>query len=259
MDLSPTMPMSALTADFLKKKYLTGLIMCDDRGQELGDDIYEHWLITAITKLEEITNVDVLLRVITAETHDYRVNDYVAYGFLQLHRVPALDVTSVRAVYPTGQTIQVFPHEWVRLEQVHSQLHLVPTSGTLSQVILGQGADYLPLIYSGLGYLPQLWEVDYSSGFDPDAVPRSIIDAIAKLASLELLQVMSDTVAPIGQSSQSLSVDGLSQSRSYQIPAFQARIAAYKADLGLQGGDPGKGGLLGQIRNNYLGIVMASI
>jgi len=57
----------------------------------------------------------------------------------------------------------------VRLTVEHSQFHLVPTSGSLAQVLLGGGNGYLPFIFSGLSYLPGLWEVDYVSGFAPDA------------------------------------------------------------------------------------------
>ena len=79
----------------------------------------------------------------------------------------------------------------------HAQLHLVPTSGTLSQLIIGQGADYLPLIYAGIGYLPQLWEVDYISGFDAGSVPRIIVDAICKLAVIAIATIASDLIHPL--------------------------------------------------------------
>lgn len=257
MTYSPTLALSDLTAAYLQRQYLTGLTLCGADGQPLSDEYFEDHIATAIAKLEDITHVDILQRVNTSERHDYRVNDYVAYGFLQLFRLPAQSVQVVRAVYPTGQTIQVFPSEWVRLEISHAQIHLVPTSGTLSQVIIGQGADYLPLIYSGLGYLPHLWEVDYTSGFDPDKVPRMVTDAIMKLTAIEVLTIMSDLIAPLGVASSSLSVDGLSQSISRQLPAFRARIDQYNTSLGLPFGQ--QSGLVDQIRRTYLGIALSSL
>lgn len=259
MAYSSTMLLADLTPAFFKKHYLVGLTLCGGDGQELDDDIYETHISTAIAKIEEITNVDILSHTTVGERHDYRVSDYVQYGFLQLFRLPTLSVQAVRAVYPTGQTIQTFPTEWIRLDASHSQIHLVPTSGSLAQVVMGQGGDFLPLIFSGLGYMPHLWEIDYTSGMDPVKLPRSVVDTILKYAAVELLQIMADTVTPVGLQSSSVSVDGLSQSRSYQMPAFNARITAYKADLGLPGTPDYNSGLISQIRASYYGVQLASL
>ena len=261
MVFSSTVDLTYLTATYLKDMYLIGLTLLGADGQELPDSVFLAHIDQAFGKLEQLTNVDVLSHAYTAETHDYHVSDYMKYGFLQLFHVPVQSVSEVRAVYPAGQTIQTFPTEWIRLNGNHGQIHLVPTSGTLSQVIIGQGADYLPLIYSGLGYLPALWEVDYISGIDPTKVPAVIVEAVCKIACIELLQKLSDTITPLGVQSQSLSVDGLSQSKGYMVPAFKGRIDAYKGDLGLSGqpGQDNAGGLLAQIRRDYLGINLASL
>ena len=258
---SPTIPLDQLTPEYVRLHYLTGLTLIGANGEELPDTWFVEHIANAIAKVEDITNVDILRRNNIKEKHDYHIGDYARYGFIQLFRIPAIEVTEIRAVYPTGQTIQVFPSQWVRLEQSHSQVHLVPTSGSLSQVVMGNGAEYLPLIFGSIGYLPQLWEVDYISGFDPEAVPRMVMDAVCKMASIEMLQIMADTVTPLGQTSQSLSIDGMSQSRSYALPAFKARIDKYSADLGLPAspGSPISGGVLAQIRNSYLGVNLASL
>lgn len=246
-----------LDAEYLKTNYLVGLKLLGDDGCELPEAFFQTHIDNAIATIEDMASIDILPREVTAETHDYLINDYVQYAFLQLYRVPIQDVNEVRAVYPTGQTIQTFPSEWIRLMIEHGQLHLIPTSGSLSQVIIGQGADYLPLIFSGLGKLPNLWEVDYTSGFAVGCTPRIIIDAIAKMASISILTIMSDLVHPIGVSSSSLSVDGLSQSRSLQLPAFKQRIDRYSSELYNDSQD--QPGLIRQIRNKYLGIALSSV
>lgn len=253
-----------LTAKYLLDNYLVGFTFRGADGQPLPPEWFEQKLANAITRFEDITHIDVLQRRVTAERHDYHTNDYMNYAFAQLFRVPAVRVTQVRAVYPTGQTIQVFPEDWVRLNTEHSQIHLVPTSGSFAQVMLGGGNGYLPFIFAGLSYLPHLWEVDYVSGFSADAIPRSVASAVCKLAAIEVLTMMSDLIGPLGVASSSLSVDGLSQSMSRQLPAFKARIDAYKVDLGLPG--PGLApdgkyntGEIGQLRRTYFGIAMASV
>lgn len=261
---SALMSLDDLTAKHLKENYLTGFTFAGPDGQELAPAFFEEKLANAITKFEDITHIDVLQREVTSEKHDYMTTDYLNYAFMQLFRTPCQNVSQVRAVYPTGQVIQVFPQEWVRLYVEHSQFHLVPTSGSLAQVMLGGGNGYLPFIFAGLSYLPNLWEVDYVSGFAVDAIPREVAGVVCKLASIEVLTIMSDLVGPIGVASQSLGIDGMSQSMARQLPAFKARIESYKVDLGIPG--PGlavdplyNSGAIGQLRRTYYGLGMASI
>jgi hypothetical protein len=261
---SSLVSLNDVTAKYLKDNYLTGFNFTGADNQELPPSFFDDKLANAITKFEDITQIDLLQREITGEKHDYFTTDYLNYAFMQLFRTPCQSVSQVRAVYPTGQTIQVFPAEWVRLYVEHSQFHLVPTSGSLAQVMLGGGNGYLPFIFAGLSYLPSLWEVDYVSGFAPDAIPRAVVSVICKLAAIEVMTIMSDLVSPIGVASSSLSVDGLSQSISRQVPAFKARMDGYKVDLGVPG--PGLGidpkygsGEIGQLRRTYLGMTMVSL
>jgi hypothetical protein len=256
-----------LTPQYLKDNYLTGLVFTGADNQEVPPSFFDEKLADAIARLETLTGIDVLERTVTGEVHDYHSTDYQMFAFMQLFRIPAQRVTAVRATYPTGQTVQVYPTEWVQLTVEHGQLHLVPTAGSLAQVMLGQGgggADYLPFVFNGLSFLPGLWQVDYVSGFAPNAIPREVAAVICKLAAVEVLTVMSDLVGPLGVASSSLGVDGLSQSISRQLPAFKARLDALRVDLGLPG--PGLGvdpkygsGAIGQLRRTYIGMVLASM
>jgi hypothetical protein len=258
------MSIDDLTEKYLKDNFLTGFNFTGNDGQELPPEWYEGKIADGIAKLEEITGITVLQRELVGEKHDYHTNDYLNYAYVQLFKIPCQSVQQVRAVYPTGQTIQVFPSEWVRLTVEHSQFHLVPTSGSLAQVMLGGGNGYLPFIFAGLSYLPQLWEVDYVAGFRVDAIPRVIITAVCKLACIEIFTIFSDLVGPLGVASSSLGIDGMSQSIARQLPAFKARIDRYLVDLGLPGPGLGvdpkyDGGELAQLRRNYVGLVAASL
>jgi hypothetical protein len=224
----------------------------------LSDEWFEDFIQTAIGRLEEMINVDVLQRNNVAEKHDYNSLDWNAFGFIQLFRFPAQRVVEVRAVVTPGQTVQVFPSTYVRLQLEHSQLQLVPTAGSLATISIGQGLEWLPF-FSGRTYVPHLWEVDYVSGFEPDKIPRIVSDAVMKLAAIDILTILSDTLTPLGVTSTSQGVDGLSQSRSYNVPAFKARIDAYTSELyGLPPRQP-KDGVLNQIREQYVGILAVSI
>lgn len=261
---SALMSLDDLTAKYLKENYLTGFTFAGSDNQELPPSFFEDKISNAITMFENITHIDVLQREVGDEQHDYHTNDYLNYAFLRLFRTPVQSVSQVTAVYPTGQVIQVFPSDWVRLNVEAGQIHLVPTSGSLAQVLLGGGNGYLPFIFAGLSYLPNLWHVNYTSGFGVDAIPREVVSVICKLAAIEILTIMSDLVGPLGVAGSSLGIDGMSQSISRQLPAFKARLDAYKVALGIPG--PGLGvdpmyntGEIGQLRRTYIGMVLASL
>lgn len=261
---SSLVPLDALGRKYLLDNYLTGFDFSGPDGQPLSDEYYDERIADAIARIEEITHIDILERSLESEQHDYYTSDYLNYAYLQLFRMPVQSVSMVRASYPTGQVIQVFPSDWVRLSVEHGQIHLVPTSGSLSQVMLGGGNGYLPFIFAGLEYLPQLWQVDYVSGFAPDAIPRDVVSVICKLAAIEVLTAMSDLVGPLGIASTSMGIDGMSQSIARQLPAFKARIDAYRNDLGVPGTglgiDPRYGsGEIAQLRRNYVGMIAASL
>ena len=252
-----------LTPKWLKDNYLTGLTFCDADGKELPNEFFETHMMNAVRRIEGIANISILEKVLTAEEHDYRVGDYQMFAFLQLFHFPVKRVEAVRAVYPLGLTIQDFPKEWFRVEESHGQIHLVPSRGSLGQIILGQGGDFLPLIYSGLSYLPHLWEIDYVAGMDECDMPRDVVEAIAKYASIEILTIMSDLIRPIGVSSESVSLDGMSQSQSFQLPAFQQRINRYIFDLyGIEGKQQDlktTSGLLKHLYDQFHGFNLASL
>lgn len=266
-----------LTPEYLKRNYLFGLDFVDREGAECPPEFYEGHIATAVATLERHCELDVARKVVTDEVHDYHVKDYQQYAFLQLFRWPVVQrtvpsrvaagdnaiypVQRLAAVYPTGQTICEFPLEWIRLDAAHGQLQLVPTNGSLSSFLIGRGGQYLPLVFQNLDYLPQLWHIDYVSGFEDRQVPRDILDAICKIAAIDVLTIIGDTIFPPGVSSISAGVDGLSQGlgivNNGQGPAvFQGRCKAYNLELY---GDPSlknRPGRLDSIRDFYKGIRM---
>lgn len=251
MDYAEFKVLSEIDADYLQANYLTGFRFLTRDGQPVPKSFFEEKLQNAVGILEAVTGIDVLERSIVGERHDYHSLDYLNYAYLQLFRTPTLTVSEIRAVFPDGAMVQIFPHEWIRLERGLGQLNLVPIGGTIAQIVIGRGGFY-PLIWAS-EYLPHLWEVDYRSGFDPQKIPRIIAEALVKIAALEALSIGSDLINPLGVASASVAVDGLSQSRGFLFPAFKARIDRYTADVYGTPGIPGTG-LLAQIRSTYFGV-----
>lgn len=248
---------SDLTVEYFKRNYLWNLDFVDDQSQPLPDPYYIHKLSVAAATFERETKVRILRRNVLNELHDYYINDYAQFAYLQLHEYPVVSVTEISAVYPTGQAIMTFPNEWVRLTPSHGQVQLVPTSGSLSQVIMGRGGSYLPLIFQGVGYLPQLFRVSYVTGFEDDKIPVDMLDAVCKLATIDVLGGVGDTIYPPGVTSISAGVDGLSQGvgimNNGQFPAvFAGRINLYRRDL--YGERSTVEGVLYRIKDEYKGL-----
>jgi len=274
--------LSNITPAVLKSNYLRGLetLFVDPDGTPWPDEWYYWWLSKGVERVEEQANVKVIPHNYV-EFHDYVLTDYVNFAYIELFNPPVMAVTKVEAIYPTtgGATVGAFdstannsnvifdfPLDWVRLYE-GGKMHLVPTQGTLSQVLLGRGGAYLPMIYGSLSYLPQLWRISYVGGFMNQNIPFIVVDAIYKAACIEALTVLSDTLRPPGVTSLASAVDGISRNFNFEIgnqkvsALFASRLGAYMKDL--YGSDTGgrddmiRGGMLWTIKQRYQGISMA--
>jgi len=223
-----------LTVAQFKARYFFGIDITNDAGVPMTDDVFQHYIISAIRAIEHELDIPILPTSFT-EAHDYYREDYNAFSLLQLDNYPVISVESFRVQYPSGQTIVEYPEEWIRLDKVKGTLQIVPTAGTLSEFVIGQGGSYLPAIYSGMAYLPQLFHVEYTAGFGRGQLPRDIADIIGKLAACGPFNIFGDLIAGAGIANLSLSLDGLSQSIGTTASAtnagFGARIIQYLKEI----------------------------
>lgn len=270
--------LNTITPNMLKRVYLRGLVklFVDEVGKPWEDSWWWWWLSKGVERVEEGANVSIMPRQ-RIEIYDFKLSDYTQFAYFDLYHPPVHAVTRVRAIYPvTGVTPTTvtednagilfdFPLEWVRLYP-GGRLHLVPTSGTLSQVLIGRGGSYLPIFYGQLKYVPQLWRIEYISGFYSSSVPFIVADAVFKAAAIEALTVLADTLRPPGVKGMNTTYDRLN--RTYQFEGggpkvaalFTSRINAYRSDLygsPDEGSSYQKGGLLQTIRDQFQGINMA--
>lgn len=260
MPLFPALNIDSINPEWLKENYLGIQLVNPATGAPLSDDFYKYHLNVACSILERDATMSIIPTTVEREAHDYRIEDYQQFAFFVLYKPPVVEVTRFSAVYPTNQEGVDYPKEWFRV-QFPNQLHLVPTQGTLSQVLIGQAGTYLPLIYQGLSQLPQLFRISYKAGFWGNTLPYDIADAIGKLATISVLTARSDSIYPAGITNSSLGIDGLSQGLGFlnngQVPAvFGSRIKWYKDELY---GTPGNEGYIADLRMRYHGIAMQVI
>lgn len=256
--------LSDITPQYVREKYIGFdlVIPGTNPPEALPDSFYEQHINIAASIFERETDIILNETEIVDEMHDYLINDYQMFAFISLLKPPANLITKMAVRYPANSTDTLWPIEWARL-QFPNQLQIVPTAGTLSQVLIGQSGSYLPIIYTSMGYLPQLFRISYKAGFGPGKLPFDILDAVCKLAVISIFSARSDSMFPPGFTSLSLGIDGLSQSfgmlNNGQVPAvFGSRIAWYEKQL-YGTGNPNNPGFLANIKMRYNGIPFVSI
>ena len=226
--------MNLPTATDVRSDYLFGIPLTDDSGNTYSSTNITRRINDAVSWLEDELQIKINPTTITDEHHDYTLNEYHEFCYIQLYEFPVISVQSLVASY-AGQDIMTFPQDWIHIYNKTGQLQLVPTTGSLSQVLLGGSGQLLPLITSRLSKMPHLFKVGYTAGFATGQVPGNIADMIAKKACIGILNVMGDILLGAGIASQSISIDGLSENvnttQSAENSAYSARIRQYEKEI----------------------------
>lgn len=259
---------SDITPAYIKGRYLVDLadrLVLQD-GSPWPDLAYDHAIETGIVRFQEATQVNIIATPVVRDPYDFDIRDYNNFAYFSLNQRPVKEVTKFEVKWPSSDTYTEWPLAWVKLQPMSGQLRLVPTGGTIAQVLLGQGSQYLPLLAGNYSMVPQLFHISYIPGFPNDDIPKTIIDSICKMAVIELLTVASDTIYKPGVTSYSISKDGVSHSigimNNGRLPAvFGSRIGFYMRQLygnvDSSAWD-GTAGDLGYIRKTYRTMSMST-
>ena len=244
----------------LKTFYLFGVDLTNDRGEPYPDSLYAHYIKSAVDWLETKLMIQITPLDIEEERHDYYRGDYNKYIWIELNSFPVIEIEEVKLVLPGEQTTQVFEREWIHIQRDSGQLQLLPGTGTAGTILFGASGAWIPLIYGGNDFIPDVFRVKYKAGFglpspgatdttpgafpnapvsnaSPklDRVPPKIKEVIGKLASIGPFNIAGDLLGGAGIASQSLSIDGLSQSFNTTSSAtnagYGARILQYAKEL----------------------------
>lgn len=224
-----------LTVEQLKQRYLFGVDLTNDEGEPLPDEVFQFYILSAVAWLEHELDIKVLPTTFERELEDYQRNNYQEFTIIQLENYPVISVEEFAVEYPSGQNVIVFPDEWIRLDRTHGILRVVPTAGTLSNILIGQGGSFLPAIYNGMDYLPDLFAISYTAGFEDGELPFNLLDLIGKVASFGPFNIFGDLIAGAGIANVSLSIDGLSQTigttSSATNSGYGARLIQYQKEV----------------------------
>lgn len=233
----------------LKTNYLFGLDLTNDEGVPYPDSLFAFFIKNAVSWLEHKLDIKIKRTDYVEERHDFYKDDYESYIFLDLLRTPVISVEEVKLVLPGEQTVMTFDQEWIHVQRLSGQIQMVPGVGSAGSILLGAGGAWLPFIYGANRFIPDAFRVTYTAGFgrrtsptavgpadpDVDTVPPIIVELVGKIASFGPLNIAGDLLGGAGIASQSIGLDGLSQSFSTTSSAtnagFGARILAYGKEI----------------------------
>jgi len=167
------------------------------------------------------------------DPYDFDPRYWKEYGFIQLRHWPLISVERAIWYSPVkGQIMNLVTNDWIRLHKQFGQLRMFPKGGFSYGPYSVYGA-----LWTGYGAAryPGAFEFDYTTGYESaDFVPEGLRSTIGKYATIKALAVVGDGLLA-GFSSQSVSLDGLSESFSSTQSAtsayFGARIKQYSDEI----------------------------
>lgn len=241
-----------IDAAWVKEKFLFGVNLQDDNGNEMSDALVNFYIRSAQQYVARELDVLLFETEIVEEAHDYMLRDYDSFSFIQLFRRPVQSVSKVILEFPFSSNRIEFHEDWFRVDSISGQLNLLPTMGSLTSVFISGGGAFLPWLSSTRDYLPCTFRVSYKAGFGKDEVPEDFLEVMGMRAAMGPLNIAGDLIAGAGIANKSISLDGLSQSigttSSATNAGYGARIIQYHKEIE---------SFLSRLRPYYAGLRMA--
>jgi hypothetical protein len=233
---------AVLTVEELKRIYLFGIKLTDDDGNPFPDEMFVHFIRDAISDVS--IELDIKLQPQKFDEHyDFYIREYEMYGFLQLRNRPIISVASYTIEYPAGQDVIEFPVDWLRVDRWAGHLQVLPARGTFTQQLVSAGGGFLPLVFGGSDYIPDILHVVYTAGFELGdegptrefGLPRAIKEYVGMKAAFGPFNTAGDLIVGAGIAQKSLSFDGLSESVATTASAtnsgFGSRLVQYEKQI----------------------------
>lgn len=251
-----------ITVDQVRERWLFGVDIFDGEGNELSDATIQNYIDTAVSMIEHELDISLTPRCITEE-NDYYANDYWEWGYFWLNNLPIIEIEKIEVQYLIGrddqgslapETVLEIPKEWIRIRHHDGQVRLIPNNRFPANLQIGAGGSFFPELFRRHSHVPQLWAITYRYGFEDGKVPVMVNSVIGMIAAAFALVTAGDLIIGAGIASQSLSLDGLSQSiattSSAENSGYSARIKELQK---LLYGDPRNPGAIKTLREFYRG------
>ena len=222
-----------ITVSTLNNVYLFGIDLTDDAGTPYPDETFEFHISSAIAKASAMLGIEIAPRLITEERQDYYHHDQRAHNWVKLDHSPVsfiqriqLDEFRSSGSSVNGDDVDL---RTVRLDSKAGAYQLI------GDIALFRRSSLRLSGYGGNPHWvePSVFLVDYIAGFTKP--PADIVDLVGKMAALQIFNIAGDLALPVGVASQTIGIDGLSQSinstASATNAAFGARVTQYTKEV----------------------------
>lgn len=244
-----------LSPQDMKDRYFFGIEIIDQQGNPMPDETINSFIEFAVTEIEGYLDVKLSTQIVK-ETLDYNINDWRGWGYIPV-QFPVLEVYSLKGKVGGVEQIE-FPKSWLSIKKStdpyapHRKIHIVPNIGSAVSGEVAYSGITPHLGWFNMKTIPDYWVIEYCTSFKK--IPPDIVDFVGRLASINIFHNLGDIILGAGIASQSIGIDGLSQSISTTSSATNAgygsRIIGYVDDM--------KRGLP-KLKQKYLGISFLAV
>ena len=230
-----------LSSAELFSNYLYGINITANDGTSFADENLDFYIEAAQREIENYFNLRFQKQLIETETLAFNRKDYFQiFPILSTNFPVNKPMSLIGMLNKMEQT--VYPQQWLTNQltnyvQFMRRISVVPNGASTAKA----NADIiLTGITAQLGIqrfdnIPDYWNIQYITGFDIENLPMDLINIVGMTASFGPLGIAGDLILGAGIASQSLSVDGLSQSIGSTASAtnsgYGARIILYQNQI----------------------------
>jgi hypothetical protein len=266
-DTVPAVPLPYLPSpEEIREGTLKGIPLVDSDGFVYPDDAIQQEIDAAVKWVEEVCSVtfgkaDGAAKKVSSvpgaqgfdlidDPYDFDPVTFQQFGFMQLKRRPVRKVTKLALMFG-DQVVFDVPLEWVKVYEESGQINIVPA--TYAAVPASAYGLLFPSMNGGHlgltgGKVPALIRIEYEVGLRE--VPADMRKAIIWRACYSILNTVSDSTTA-GLASQSISVDGVSQSLTTTNSSTNSTYGANQLFLQKM-----LDGWLKTVQSSHRGIVM---
>jgi hypothetical protein len=227
-----------MSAAEMLETYFYGIKLTAQDGKVISDQMLDFYLDAATEEVEKVLDIKIIPQIIE-EDKDFWLQDWKAWGYIRL-TYPIKEAYSLKGFINDVKQIE-YPSEWLSSRKTSTgdlylrNLYLVPTNGaaTTNSAVFSGITPHLG--FFGNQQIPNYWRAIYCTGFSK--TPKDLLNFIGKLAAINVFHILGDIILGAGIASQSIGIDGLSQSIATTSSAtnagYGARVSGYLADAKL--------------------------
>ena len=221
--------------------YLYGIKIQAGDGTAFSTESMRFYIQAAQREIENFFNLKLVYQFIALEKLTFYRADYWQSFPILFTNYPVNKPISLTGRFNQLEQIS-YPTQWLTntqnsYGQYKRRVSIVPTG---TAVATANAEVILSGLTTQLGsqhflMIPDYWDLQYITGFKLDQMPMDLINLTGKLASFGPLGIAGDLILGAGIASQSLGVDGLSQSISSTSSAtnagYGARLVQYEREI----------------------------